>query len=256
MAALTGIQANENGAQGIAIETDSGFGDSHVWISETAVQDMSDHGGGWDLMGLDVIPMLPSGTIETSDNGGSGITIACDGGGNTLVDVADVTASGNSGNGITVETTSYNGHANVYLDGNTTSGNEANGSRVTLSASTDGTIEAMDNVANGNGADGLSVSASAGGNLTLSGRSNVAKGNGGDGIDMTVLTGSGSYDFGTAEDYGNNAMAGNTGVGMRWVDNSGRDDELSAQNNYWDGEPDYSGNILVEPYLTDDPSVP
>ncbi len=256
MAALTGIQANDNGARGIAIETDSSFGDSHVWISETAVQDMSDHGGGWDFLGLDVISMLPSGAIETSDNGGSGIAIACDGGGNTLVDVGDVTASGNSGNGIEVESSSYDGHANVYLHGNTTSGNGSNGIQVAMSASTDATIEMRDNVSNENGADGLRANVTTGNYLTLTGRSNVAKDNGGDGIDVTALAGSGSYDFGTEADAGNNALAGNTDFGMRWADESGRDDQLSAQNNYWAGEPDYYGNILADPYLTDDPSVP
>ncbi len=262
MAALTDIQANGNGSDGISIQTDCysvSNGNSHVWIAENAVQDMSDHGGGVDLLGLDIISMLPSGAIEADNNGGAGVHVNSESRGNSLVVVGDVAASGNTGNGVQVESTSYDGHGNVYLNGNTTSSNGVNGIQVNLIAATAGTLEVKGNVANGNVADGVHVTATVVGAMTLTGRSNVAKGNDGDGIDMTINSGSViSYDFGTEEENGNNATAGNGDFGMRWSDGSGRDDSLYAQYNYWGGEPAAyaSGDIIADPYLVDDPSVP
>jgi hypothetical protein len=258
MAALTDIQANGNGNDGISIQTKCASlsgGNSHVWISETAIQDMNSHGdGGYEAL----ISMLPSGSIEANNNGDSGIHINAGSQNNSFVDVGDVAASGNVlGYGILVESDSTDGHGTVNLHDNTTSSNGVNGLRVVLDASSAGTIGIMNNVANGNGSDGISIDTSVGGYLTLSGRSNVAKNNLGDGIDMAVdASGGGSYDFGTVAVSGNNSMTGNADVGMRWVDESGDDGSLSAQNNYWGGEPDVDGDIITDPYLTDDPSVP
>jgi hypothetical protein len=258
MAALTDIQANENGDNGITIETQCASlsgGNSHVWISETAVQDMSDHGGGFSLLGLDIVSMLPSGAIEANNNGDVGIRINADSQGNSLVDVGNVTASGNINYGILVESDSTDGHGTVDLHDNSTSSNGVNGLRVVMNASTDGTISIMNNVANGNSSDGISIDTTVGLNLTLAGRSNVAKNNSGDGIDMAIESDSGSYDFGTETVFGNNSMTGNGDLGIRW-DNAGDGEDLWAQNNYWGGEPNASVNVVTDPYLTDDPSVP
>ena len=108
MAALTAIRANDNGSNGVALEADSYNGDSHVWISETAVQDMSDHGGGWDLLGFDIIPLLPSGPVEANGNGGNGISInSSSPDGDVLVDVRDTTASRNGLHGVLAELDAY-----------------------------------------------------------------------------------------------------------------------------------------------------
>jgi hypothetical protein len=237
MAALTGIQANDNGAQGINVETSSNLdagsnGNSHVWISGTAVQDMSDHGGGFDVLGTDIISLLPSGGIEAGGNGESGIKINSHASGNNLVVVEDVVATGNGVNGIDIAAVSEAGHADLYLNRNTASGNGTNGIVASLTA-TNRTI-------------------------TLYGRDNVAKNNGDDGIEVTTQTGGGLYDFGTGTgtNGGNNAMVGNVGFGLNWVDNSGNSESFSAQNNYWGATTNYSGNIVALPYLTDDPSLP
>ena len=237
MAALTGIQANDNGAQGINVETSSNLdagsnGNSHVWISGTAVQDMSDHGGGFDVLGTDIISLLPSGGIEAGGNGESGIKINSHASGNNLVVVEDVVATGNGVNGIDIAAVSEAGHADLYLNRNTASGNGTNGIVASLTA-TNRTI-------------------------TLYGRDNVAKNNGDDGIEVTTQAGGGMYDFGTGTgtNGGNNAMVGNAGFGLNWVDNSGHGESFSAQNNYWGATTNYSGNIVAVPYLTDDPSLP
>jgi hypothetical protein len=258
MAALTDIQANENGNNGISIETHCyslAGGNSHVWISETAVQDMSDHGGGFNFLGLDIISMLPAGSIEANNNGNNGIRIDANSQGNSFVDVGDVAASGNTSYGILVESDSTDGHGTVNLHDNTTSSNGVNGLRVVLNASTDGTISILNNVANGNSSDGISVDTTVGLNLTLTGRSNVAKNNSGDGIDLAAESNSGTYDFGTETVFGNNSMTGNDDAGIRW-NNTGDEEDLWAQNNYWGGEPDAAGNVVTDPYLSDDPSVP
>jgi hypothetical protein len=50
-------------------------------------------------------------------------------------------------------------------------------------------------------------------------------------------------------------MTGNDDAGIRW-NNTGDEEDLWAQNNYWGGEPDAAGNVVTDPYLSDDPSVP
>ncbi len=257
-AALTDIQANRNGNDGIFIQTDctslSG-GNSHIWISRNAVQEMKFHGGGIDFLGIDIISRLSSGGIDVNDNGDTGIHIDANTQGNSFVDIKDVSASGNTGYGILVESGSTDGQGTVNLHGNMTSGNGVNGLRVVLSATTDGAIAMMNNVATGNSSDGISIDTTVGLHLTLTGRSNVAKNNLGDGIDMRIASDSGLYDFGTEIVFGNNSMTGNAGVGIRW-DNTGDGADLWAQNNYWGGAPGVSGNVVMDPHLTDDPDVP
>lgn len=75
MAALTDIQANSNGVHGVSVEIDS-YGDTHVWISDTAVADMSAYNGGWSLFGMDIVPLLPAGEIVTVDNGALGVHVS------------------------------------------------------------------------------------------------------------------------------------------------------------------------------------
>jgi hypothetical protein len=257
-AALTDIRANRNGNDGVFIQTDCtslSDGNSHVWISENAVQEMRLHGGGIDFLGMDIIPRLSSGGVEVNGNGDSGIHVAARSQGNSFVDIGDVAASGNIHYGILVESDSIDGQGAVNLHDNTTSGNGVNGLRVVLSSTTDGAIAILNNVANGNGSDGISIDTTVGLNLTLTGRSNVAKNNSGDGIDLAIESDSGTYDFGTETVYGNNSMTGNGDVGIRW-DNTGDGEDLWAQNNYWGGLPDVIGNVVADPHLTDEPGVP
>jgi len=237
MAALTGIQANSNGTQGISVETYASYGDgsngnSHVWISDTAVQDMIDHGGGFDLLGLNPASLVPAGAIETEGNGAAGIHVNSQAQGNSLVVVGGGTATRNGGNGIEIDTTSMNGHGDLYLAHNTASGNGSNGIMVAMMATN--------------------------GSINLVGRSNTVKTNAADGIVVTTLAGSGVYDLGTGTgtNSGNNALVGNTGYGLRWVDNSGLGETMNAQNNYWGSGTNYLGNILATPFLADDPSLP
>lgn len=69
MAALTDVQANDNGGMGIRLATDSYDDDSHVWMSDTALQDMIDYAGPWEFFGIDLTPLVPTGDIETIGNG-------------------------------------------------------------------------------------------------------------------------------------------------------------------------------------------
>ena len=130
-----------------------------------------------------------------------------------------------------------------------------NGLRIVLNASSDGTISMSNNVANANGSDGISVDTTVGFNLTLTGRSNVTRNNGGDGVDLAIDSNSGSYDFGTLTDYGNNSMTGNGDVGIRW-DNAGDGNPLSAEYNYWGGATNYAGSVTATQWLLSDPNAP
>jgi hypothetical protein len=254
-AALTDIQANRNGNDGIFIQTDCtslSDGNSHVWISKNAIQEMRIQGGGIDFLGINNIFRLSSGGVEVNDNGDSGIHIAANSQGNSIVDIRDVSASGNIHYGVLVESHSTDGEGVVNLHDNMTSGNGVNGLRVVLRATTEGAIAIMNNVANGNSSDGISIDTAVGLRLTLTGRSNIAKNNLGDGIDMAVESDSGLYDFGTETVFGNNSMTGNGDVGIRW-NNAGDGDDLWAQNNFWGGVPDVAGNVVTVPYLPDDP---
>lgn len=75
MAALTEIEANNNLNNGIYVRAASHSDDNHVWYSDTAIQDMTDYLGGFDLLGLDIIPLLPAGDVNANGNGGSNISI-------------------------------------------------------------------------------------------------------------------------------------------------------------------------------------
>jgi hypothetical protein len=273
MAALTDIQANSNGAHGVSVATDSYNGDSHVWISDTAVQDMSDHGGGWDLLGLDIIPMLPAGGIEAGGNGDNGIYIDANSSGEILVDVADVTASGNrhhgvlaeldaneeieasfadivandNGNGLRVEAYSgqelesqlkgEDGNPGITLsvENVRVSGSRNNGIATVMGTS--GQIDAkyLGNVAVSNGEDGLRIKGDAGGRFMLLGEDNVARDNVGDGIDVKTSAASGKSN--RQYDFGGGVLGSR---GYNVVENNGGYDmewtgggKFSARTNFW-----------------------
>jgi hypothetical protein len=273
MAALTDIQANSNGAHGVSVATDSYNGDSHVWISDTAVQDMSDHGGGWDLLGLDIIPMLPAGGIEAGGNGDNGIYIDANSSGEILVDVADVTASGNrhhgvlaeldaneeieasfadivandNGNGLRVEAYSgqelesqlkgEDGNPGITLsvENVRVSGSRNNG--IATIMGTSGQIDAkyLGNVAVSNGEDGLRIKGDAGGRFMLLGEDNVARDNVGDGIDVKTSAASGKSN--RQYDFGGGVLGSR---GYNVVENNGGYDmewtgggKFSARTNFW-----------------------
>jgi hypothetical protein len=292
MAALTGIDANNNGNDGIYMETDSYSGGSHVWLSDTAIQDMSDHGGGFDLLGMDIIPLLPSGDINANNNGDSGVQIVSDSTtGSVLVNVANVTAtgndqtgltallhsydsldaelenntfSGNDGNGVRLEATSDNDNVWIDLDDNTASDNGKSGIKTLVSASRNADVDMRGNVLNNNSKDGLNLHATAGQRLKLFAEYNVLRDNGDDGFDVKTSAASGSgnrrYDFGggVLGSEGYNVMSGN---GDYDLERSGPG-SFSAQYNYWDGivppayGSEYTGNnIDVSNALSIDPTT-
>jgi len=210
MVAMTDIQANDNGSHGIWVETDSHEGDSAVWISGNAVQDMNDYGGGLDLLGLDLISLFPSGTIEANNNGDNGIYInSSTVNGDVWVNVNNVTASGNQRHGVLAELNSTSG--NVYaafsdiVANNNNNGLriEANSSNsnvvllvnhVTASGNTNNGINAIltsyvedatfsNNTMNLNGDNGLKIDAtSTGGDISLNVAGNTANDNNANGI--------------------------------------------------------------------------
>jgi hypothetical protein len=215
MAALTDIQANENGANGIAVEADSYNGSSHVWISETAVQDMSDDGGGWDFLGLDIISLLPAGGIDTSDNGENGVYISASSSDDVHVNVKDVTASGNerhgvlaelnaghdvdakfaqitanrNSNGLRVEATSSGVGYNVNLKVNRLEASENDNNGINAILTSDGTVDAAfkKNTADNNGDNGIRLEAtSESGNIDSEFTENETTGNEADGLHVNA----------------------------------------------------------------------
>jgi hypothetical protein len=101
MVAMTAIQANGNGSDGIYLETDTDYGDSSVWISSTAVDDMYDDGDGWNFMGFALISLVEPGAIEANNNGDNGVNIdSYSNSGEIRLNVEDVTASGNGRRGV------------------------------------------------------------------------------------------------------------------------------------------------------------
>lgn len=117
MAALSGVTANGNGHNGVTVRTDSVNGGSHVWISGTAIEDMISHGGGIDLMGVDINSLLPTGAIVTENNAAAGISINANSpGGSVLVDVGDATTTGNTLDGVRADMSAHDGIQAAFHD--------------------------------------------------------------------------------------------------------------------------------------------
>ena len=211
MAALTDIHANGNGANGIAVEADSFNGSSHVWISETAVKDMSDDGGGWDLLGLDIISLLPAGGIDASDNGENGIYISASSSDDVHVNVKDVAASGNEGHGVLAELNA--GHDVDAKFAQITANRNSNGLRVEAASSGVGynvnlkvnRLEASDNHNNG-----INAILTSGGKVDATFKKNTANINGENGIRLEATSNSGNID----SEFTENETTGNEADGL------------------------------------------
>lgn len=238
MAAMTDIQANENGSHGIQVQTVSGNGDSTIWISGTAVQDMSDYGGGWDLLGMDLLPLVSQGSIEVNGNGDNGIYINSMGfNGDVRVNVEDVTASGNrrhgvlaelnsssgmvygsftnivannNNNGLKIEATSQNSGLDLSVENVEAMSNQYNGINALLSSYGRTEARFVDNTTEQNGNSGLRVEATTGnGNIILDMASNTANDNDANGI-KTLLSSANNIDA----RFTDNEMTGNGADGL------------------------------------------
>ena len=221
--AMTDIQADGNGVYGIKVETDSINGDSSVWLSGSAIQDMVDDLGGWDLDGIDLISVLPAGAIEANNNGDNGIYVhSSASNGDVGLMVNNVTASGNerhgvfaelnssssgsvyaaftdivandNSNGLRVEATSGQSNVVLWVNHVTASSNVNNGINAILTAQQDVDVTVTNNTTEHNGMNGIRIEAtSSNGSVTSVVADNHANGNSDNGI-RTVLTASSQID--------------------------------------------------------------
>jgi hypothetical protein len=218
-AALQAIEANGNGEKGIWVEVDSYEGDAHVWMGETAVSDMNVHMNGWDSSIFDeIIPMLPEGGIEASGNGETGVRINADAwGGNVLVDVGDVIATGN---GYSLD--------NYGLDVTEVDLDEDNhaGIAVLTESAWNADISVDDSLLVGNTGNGLRVRAQAENELIVNVSGVTSASNGNSGV-KAVLDAGGLL----AADFTQNAMLSNGKYGFRINADSDTRLELFGEGN-------------------------
>ncbi len=285
-AALQDIEANGNGQKGVWLDVDSYNGDAHVWVGEGATAAMNDHMGDWDWDLFDeIVPMLPEGDVYAMGNAEAGVRIEADAmGGNVLVGVRDLEASGNgvdleednhaglailanaygeeddgnvdisvedalltdnTGNGLRIRSWA-DSELSVNVSGVTATGNENSGAKVVM----DGWIvdaDFTDNVLSGNGRDGLLINLYADFEGRLFGEYNVMRDNGDDGLDVSTTAPTRYYDFGGGV-YGSLGMNSMSGNGDYEVERNGKG-PFYIMNSYWGGAApvagvDYTGNNM------------
>lgn len=155
-AALQGVQANGNAAKGIWLNLSSyNYGDAHAWVGDSAVADMNSHMGGWDFDLFDaIVPMLPPGGVEASENEEAGVRIeaGADNGG-VLVGLNGVRALSNGTDpenddnaGIAILANTYNGYGNidVLAEDIYVAQNQGNGLRIVANSMNEAWVDVRD----------------------------------------------------------------------------------------------------------------